>query len=350
VALLEAQAEKAGGVERARLLARAAVVAETHLGNPTTIAVVALELRRASAEGGDPLAQLWLARLYLVAGERAKAIPLLRKLAAALPAASAAPLFLAVGIAELAAGQMREAEDSLKEAVRRQPHDPLARAALALIYRRASRWRDLADALGGLVEHVAVVDAKVAALRELGKVTASKLGDVKAARARLEQAQELAPDDVGVLAALADLAGETGDWNQAVALRERVIEQAGRTPEAAQALLELAEIEEKHRKNDAAARAALERALAINDSFLEALRAIASLHRKHKRQGELAAVLRRELELIDEPARRLALHLELAKNAETEADMVEAADQYRDALRIDAGHTAALAAFERLVR
>ena len=370
---------RARPADRNAALRRASAVAESRLGDLEAAVQLAHELFE--LEGGGPAIERLL-RLYRRIGERARLAWAYRRAASqAHDDRHASAYLLAAGCLELAAGATREAEEALRDAARRAPEDVGARLALAAILRRSGRWRDLAETLDGLRQLFATDALRAGCLRELGRITAQRLGDPRGARAYLERALELAPDDAGILEALAALVGDTGDWGQAVALRERVVALvSGPDPgRAAGLLLEIGDIEEHQRKDDEAARRAYERALALDEPdgkgddthpgrplpgtaipgqaesraerMIQALRALASLHRKAKRSGELLRVLRRELELPADNQRRLTLLLEIARTADQgENDPAAALEGYRAALAIDPTSSPALAGLERICR
>jgi tetratricopeptide (TPR) repeat protein len=352
IAQLETSARGQKGEVRAATLRRAAALAESRLSDHDA----ALRLRReAQTSDQDLLAHEDLARLYRKTGDRKSLAAAYRKAAQVLHGTGddrgSAAYLCAAGSIDLSLAQVREAEEAFREAARRAPTDVHARAALATLYRKASRWKELAETLDATVELAQHDALRAATLRELGRITASKLGDARGARAHLERALELSPSDAGALHALAELCGDAGDWAQAVSLRERAVSASGESVRAAAILLEIGDIEERHRKDDDAARSAYERALEIDDSSVEALRALAQLHRKSKRYPPLLSVLRRELDLVQDPQRRLTLYLEIARHADAaENDAAASIEGYRAALAIDPANAPALAGLERLAR
>src|SRR5262249_37486331 len=151
------------------------------------------------------------------------------------------------------------------------------------------------------------------------------------------------------LHAQARLLGEAGEGGRSVVLRERAAQAAGKTPRAAAMLVEIGEIYEKDPHEDDKAREAYERALALDARPRGAMRALAQLHRKARRPQELRGVLERELALTEEPARRLTLHLEVARLLDAAGEAGEAAlAHYREALELDPGNAPAQAGLERL--
>jgi tetratricopeptide (TPR) repeat protein len=343
---LEAQARHRGSAATFR---QAAALAESRLGDvdralrlckdapaPEGDLAACEELGRLSRKKND---RLGLSRAYRVAAERAA------------DARLSGAYLCAAGVLDLAAGRVREAEEALTLAGQRVTGDVCAKAALALMYRQGARWRELCGTLEALATLAAHDAMKAQALRELGGTTALRLGDAKAGRAFLERALELVPEDIAALHMLAELAGEGGDWQSAVLLRERAVVASGQSGRAAALLLEIGDIEERHRHDDAAARSAYQRALAIDDRLIEGLRALANLHRKARRYDLLLHVLRQELELSSEPPRRLTLLLEISRHADqVEGDTRLAIECCRAALAIEADNATALAGLERLCK
>ncbi len=343
---------------RPTMLRRASAMAESLLGDVEG----ALRLRRDATQAGDDVsAQIELLRLHRKLGDRPRMANAYRRLAALTGDERAAAAFRAVaGTTDILGGRAREADEQLRDAARAAPGDVFARLALAALYRKLARWRELGETLDAIAQIAVHPAVRGGSLRELGRITATRLGDPRGARAHLERALDASPNDAGLIGALADLAGEGGDWVAAVELRERAIVIASSTGERAQAallLIEIGEIEERQRKNDDAARAAYERALDQDRSSLPALRGLSALHRKHRRAAELSRSLRRELELTTEVPRRLTLLLEIARTAESPSadtrhggEAGVALDAYRQVLALDPANSPALSGFERICR
>ncbi|MBK9036118.1 MAG: hypothetical protein IPL61_33560 [Myxococcales bacterium] len=269
--------------------------------------------------------------------------------AAADPRVAAAHLTVA-GTLELGRGRFVEAEDTFTTAARHAPTDPAAKVALAAIYRKGERWRDLSKVLTELTAQVAGTATRTALLREHGALLAGELADVGKARTVLEQAQALAPDDLDVTYELARLYEHGRAWDKAIELRAKIAERTKDARRQAELYLEIGRLEETHRSDDAAALAAYERAARLDERSPEPLRAAAALHRKHQRHDRLLAALAAELDRGVEPSRRLIVQLEAGRLHETAGDTARAVAAYADAATIEPDHEHALAGVERVGR
>lgn len=267
----------------------------------------------------------------------------------------AAAHLTAAGTLELARGRFLEAEDTFTSAARKAPTDPAAKIALVSILRKAERWRELSTTLGELTALAVSPVTRSALLREHGALLAGELGDVAQARVVLEQAQELAPDDLDITYELAKLyeharRDSPTQWDKAIELRARIIERTKEPRRQAELLVEIGRLEQDHRGDDLAALAAFERAARLDERSPEPLRAAAALHRKHQRTDALLATLAAELDRGVEPSRRLIVQLEAGRLHEAAGDSARAIAAFADATTVEPDHDEALAGVERVGR
>jgi tetratricopeptide (TPR) repeat protein len=338
------------------------------------LAVLGLAARAVESAGGEPAARVeaWrealgdergrpdrngleaLARAQRAAKDTVGLITTYRRLGAVLDGRRGAA-YLAVAGALALDRDLPEAEPLFAEAAERESDDLLVHAGRALLFRRTRRFSELRDALTRLVGLVHSATAKARLYRQLAAV-GEEMRDSSTAQSAYEKALELEPENVTTLHAFSRLCSETSAWDRAVELDERAARLA-EPHRAAEILCEIGDIHVRRRSDDTAARQAFERALEADARSATALVELAALHRKHQRNGELIAILRRQQALLAERAdvdhdEHLALLLELGKAAEAPAadggDFEVALGAYRDALRRDAGHPEALASVERL--
>lgn len=329
-------------------LRRAALVVELRVGDLPR----ASDLQRVAAAERPPVEraseldhQLRIARRRR---ERADVAELLRAAAlAGTDARGAAAHLTTAGLIDLARGRFLEAEDAFLGAGRRAAYDPAAKVALAAIYRKGERWPELSTILTELSSALVSPTGKAATLREHGALLAGELGDLRKARAVLEEAQALAPDDLDTAHELARLYGHGRQWDKAVELLGRIVARTDDRRRGAEVYLEIGRIEETHRGDDGAAQAAYEAAARHDERRPEPLRALAALHRKHQRTEALIAALTGELERGVEPSRRAVVQLELGRLREAAGDHGAAVAAFADAVAIEPDNEAALGGLAR---
>jgi len=256
----------------------------------------------------------------------------------------------AAGAIELARGKLVEAEEAFVGAGRQAGTDLAAKIALAGIYRKGERWRELSTVLGELTALVTSPTARASLLREHGALLAGELADVRRARAVLEEAQALAPDDLDVTYELARLYEHGRQWDKAIELRGRIAERSKDPRRQAELHVEIGHLEEDKRADDVAALAAFERAAKLDERALEPLRAVAALHRKHQRADRLLATLAAELARGVEPSRRVVVQLEAARLLDEAGDHPRALAGFLDVLTIETDSPVALVGIERVAR
>lgn len=293
-------------------LRRAAIAAE--VGTHDLIAAIRLRRSALAADAGDVSRHDDLVRLCRMSGERGQLAELYRELAVALsePRASSA-YYCAAAALELLRGREAEAEALFGKAAEVAPDDVAAYVGLAVIMRRTDRPIELAKALTQLAELCEHSTNQFDALRELADLYSGPLSDSSKAAEVLERALALRPGDVQGLHSLARLYDSDRAWDRAVEVRRDAVELATEQSVAAELLLEIGGIEEGQRQDDAAALAAYEQVLELEPASPAALEACARQHRKHKRLPELVDILRRQAQLLGDPQRLLAIHIEIAE-------------------------------------
>ncbi|RMH39097.1 MAG: hypothetical protein D6689_17660 [Deltaproteobacteria bacterium] len=324
---------------------RAAAVAESRAGDVDA----AMRLRAQAVRADDDIgAMLDVARLHRKQRDRDALAAAYLAIAERVGVARAkAALECAAGALHVSRGRYDAARAAFEAAARHAPSDPTAWAALADLHRRAGRQRELAVALEQLARTAALADTRVRALRELAAITADFLADPKAAIRHYEAALDIDADDVESLVQLARLYDKVKNWSRAVDLRHRAVDQDGDVDRRVELWLEIGAIEERHRKDEAAAVSAYEAALDLAPDNVTALGALARIHRRRNAYPELLNTLRRELDVTEDPQRRLALLLDIAEAAERVAGEAPL-DAYLAVLAVDPASDKALAGVERI--
>lgn len=235
-ALLESAGDRTGAAPT--LWSRAATLAEAQLGDVAR-AIAAHE--RVVAHGPDAHSLDALARMHAARGEHEAAVRYLeRRLDDASGEARRATV-ANLARAHVATGHAERATTVLERLLMVDPSAREGRMLLADLYRKAGAWEPLADLL--TAPEVEPGD-QLAALREAADVMTRRLGAPERAVPVLERAASLAPEDRGVRTALADAMREAGQFEEARAILDALVEGFGRhrPPERAQVHFQIARI------------------------------------------------------------------------------------------------------------
>ncbi|MCG8424347.1 MAG: tetratricopeptide repeat protein [Proteobacteria bacterium] len=351
----------AASKKRPCFLRRAAAIAESRAKNLDQ----AIALQTLATENADDMREYQpLLRLYWRKADADALAEVYRILIGhATDTRVSAGLLCALGILQLEIGQPKQAERTFKAAATQAPDDPIAREALAGIYRLIERPDDLMKVLSELVGLVQNQQSLGEILRELGLLQVSMLGEPERARATLERVLTLEPNDAATLHAMARIHDRAREWDQSVALRERALtalmdHRSSRFDvddlDRAQLYMEIGEIEEKRRRNDEAALRAYEEAFGTNRKLIASLQAQARIYRRQRQLDMVVEILRAELELEPEESRKVPVLLELAslyRDDKAGTKDIDAAIEVQfEALRIDPKSSAALAGMRSIGR
>jgi golgin subfamily B member 1 len=252
---------------------------------------------------------------------------------------------------ELASGQLRDAGRAFDYAAR----------AFAVAPQRddvVERLEAAAEAAGAHENLVklylerlesAGADEELRLRRRVAQVAGEKLGRSDEAIAQLQRVLERAPGDgdaVAVLDRLYRAAGRAGDLRTLYLHR---LEQTSDDTERHTLLGQLAELEERELDDVASATERYRAMLEIDPADLGALRALDRAISAEGGNEELADVLLRRIELADDDAERVDLHLRLGDlRAKALNDADGAVDAFAEALRLAPGHERAVAGLEKL--
>jgi tetratricopeptide (TPR) repeat protein len=251
---------------------------------------------------------------------------------------------------------------SLRMALERVPaHEP-AVAELEKLVENAELFDEVSEILEsvyrarGLTERLAKlyerrvgfadsVDARIDMRRSLARVLEEEGRDPRAAQRVIEQGLAEAPEDSALLEEVERLAAITGEWAQACqALAGAIALKSNLSPESGVELsMRLAGWYRDKALDNAAAEAALKRALEFDPSSDEVLLAIEQLQRAPGRELDLFATLRRRAKLQVDESRREELYRQAKALAEGSGDAAAAEAVLRELLAQDDTNLWALA-------
>ena len=268
--------------------------------------------------------------------------------AAASPAQARTLRAEAAELLELRLNDTDSARALYEQIVNEDPGQVKASDALARIYERTADFQSFlkilerrADAQRG--------EEKLKTLCRIAEVYESNLHDDSEALKRFQAAAELDPTSLEVLRGLDRLYSKLGRFQDLLANLAQQVEVAA-TPRQKVALWErIAALYDEEFLNHEQAAEALERLLAIDSANENALNALIRHYRALDRWENVASLYERQLKLVSEGPRRLALLLQQGKVLAEQIGAPERAMvAYDHVLEIDPQHAGALEALAHL--
>lgn len=278
------------------------------------------ELKTAAPD--DPLAYQALGLFYLSTGQTEKAAAELQSLLAAKPKDSSVKANLVEVLIDL--HRMPEARNLNQEILRKSPGDPHALLADGRMLMAEGKYQQAAADLQSAIKS----DPNCARCYYFLGVTQTSLGLADLAKTSLARARELAPQMPDAAAALANLAVQSGNPDEALALAGSALKANPDLVTAyvtqARALISKGQL--------AQAEAPLEEALKRDAASLPAVATLLSLY---MRQGKVQAAVPRISRLVEQYPQNPGLHVLLGVAYLNVKDLERAEANARQALALD---------------
>ncbi|RVU48448.1 tetratricopeptide repeat protein [Lujinxingia sediminis] len=243
----------------------------------------------------------------------------------------------------------RQAFDAIARAVLIQPDDE----------DRRRRLIELANAVDALDEAASTLEqaalsadtfAAGAIWKRVGQLATQKLNDSTRAIAAFEQALELDPNDISAMEALERLFEATGDTENLSLILLRQSEVAA-SEQRLKLLRRVAILQEQVLDNAPDAIDTNRLILEADPTDLQVVEALERLYDAQDQHFELAELLQRKAELVEEGAARMGVLVRLAEVYEHQLhDLEETISTYRRIVAETPGHLHALAQLDRILR
>ena len=234
-----------------------------------------------------------------------------------------------------------------KENIEDEPtHELLSRLASVL-----DTWERLAALYSSVLEDV-VGDspATVRLAMDLGEIYESKLDRRSEARQAYKRVFAFDPSNLKAFSALERLYLKDRLWPELIAHYRTAADTAAGDEERVDYLCRIGRIQEESLEDLAHAIEVYEEVLAVDQDNVEAIAALDRLYGREERWGDLADLIRRQMEVADGADTRHALLCRLAEIHEQKLkDLPGAIDNYEEVLRDNLSHPDAVAALERMV-
>lgn len=211
----------------------------------------------------------------------------------------AALLVRKANLVSQALGDLDAARQLLEEALELVPDYPSALGELARLHRDEEDWPAYVEARVREAEAAADSEDKAAALIEAGNVYRQRLGQIDKARECLRKALEANEESADALSALAEMAREQHDWEEALALMKRQVEACEDPQDKAALFTEMASIQMEGMSNSEEAESLLENALALDRDHVPAVIALADLYYNAERWEEAKSLMEDALQRLE---------------------------------------------------
>lgn len=259
--------------------------------------------------------------------------------------------FKAAEVMEERLGRPAGAIELYAEALTLDPSLLAAHQALERLYESEARYPELAALLEADLQATRDREERISILFRLARLHEDRLGDLGAASRACQRILELAPDHAAALRELAGLHERAGRFGDLVTVHERLVELTADARKAIALLQRTAEVQEEQLGDEAAAAATYKRILALDATYLPALRGLGRLHGRAGRFDELVAMFRAEAEASPSTEIAADLFFRMGEALERRLDRPgEAVAAYRKSLALAASHGGALRGLARLHR
>ncbi len=206
--------------------------------------------------------------------------------------------------------------------------------ALERLVRRMGDFKRLIDLY---YKHVELIDDRseqVDIHLAIGEVWYRELSRVDRAEDVFAKALEIDPQSKQAIHALGQLYEKSGNWFNAIEMLHKEAELCGATPEAVDLYYRMGKINEDMLLDSGAARDSYSKALAIDPSYLPAIKALKLIYYLDKEYDRYLEMMIQEAEHSEDVEEKTRLYFEIGKFLqEHHEDSAQAATYYEEALR-----------------
>ena len=274
---------------------------------------------------------------------------------------------LQIGLVDLnALGRTNEAIEAFKDILHAEPRHAAARAALEgllsdgasraqvsrilePIYEAQGEWTGLVRVLEIELEDTDELEKRLVLLERIGSLQASRIGDVDAAFDAFARALTEQPQNATAIGRLTELAQAGQKFGELSSLIEAILPDVGDDGLRRGHLSRLAGIYEEQLDDAGNAIDAHNRVLAIEPANQVSINALERLYLRTESFEDLLLILRRKVELSEDPAGRQGLLFNIGELLENRlGDTSGAIVTHREILEADASNLRALQVLDRL--
>jgi len=215
------------------------------------------------------------------------------------------------------------------------------------------RWNDLLGEYTQIAQTIQEPTAACSLWVKIGRWYGDQLGHMDYAIESLKQALDKVPNEPSALAGLATYYRKTERWKELVSTVSALSQQETDPEKKVDLYIGQADVYEDELGQTDRAIAAYQRALAVDERSVEALRLLERLYRKHQMWDQLIDVIGKRAQVLydtgRDPEEVMTLRVQAAELIEDRlGDSGRSIEAYRDVLAVDSHNVGALKALERL--
>lgn len=224
-----------------------------------------------------------------------------------------------------------------------------AASILENIYEERGDWSKLLEALDILSEAETDGDRRVALLRKIARISAERTNDHARAFRALASALREQPHLDGTRAEIEDIVETSKSWKELTELYESIAKDLTDAVLARSFWMRSAQIEDRELGLVDEAASGYVHVLSLDPADAEALDALEALFVRTQRWTDLIGVIERRVEQSNDPERREALYVQMARIYDEQLGRPEdAVASYRRVLELDPASPVALSALDAL--
>lgn len=197
-------------------------------------------------------------------------------------------------------GERRKAIQMFQKALEYAPQHQPSLSALVDNYEAENNWGEVVNALGFLVDAEGDPTVRFAHLARIGDIWLEELGDPGSATRAYLEALDIEPDSVVILRKLLTIYNKTSQWNEAVEILKRLIEQEDQPSKKGKYFYTIGVLYREQIHDPMAAVEAFDEALDADVKQLKAFEAIDRILTQQKEWKELERAYRRMLRRVTE--------------------------------------------------
>ncbi len=206
----------------------------------------------------------------------------------------------------------KRATTVLRELISIRPDYQPARKYVEQLLQRREDWSELTRFYHEELELTEDTEQKIFLLGRIGIIAEEKADDLETAQQAYRRILELSPGHLNAIRTLARIATKREAWSEALQMFEQEAEATEDQQELVSIFYRAGVVTEERLQDVEGAMERYQKALALNPTYLPALRSLGRIFGRQGRWDDLAQMFERELEVTRSPEQQIALLFRLA--------------------------------------